>query len=98
MACFRCHDTPAILGALGLELADLYPERIKDPSPEARRAAREAFKRSAWATAVRVLDREATVVGIACTDMLAGKALPPADVARLDVALDRIHHVREVLA
>lgn len=97
LSCFACHDTPAILGKLGLELADLFPERIKDPSPEARQRAREAFKRSAWAAALGVLGREAGVVLLAARDMLAGKALPAGDVERLAQAEDRIARAREVL-
>lgn len=97
LSCFACHDTPAILGTLGLELADLFPERIKDPSPEARQRAREAFKRSAWAAALGVLGREAGVVLLAARDMLAGKALPAGDVERLALAEDRIARAREVL-
>lgn len=98
MECFRCHDTPAILGASGLELADLFPERIKDASPEGRRVAREAFKRASWAAALPVLAREAFVVLLAARDVLAGKVLPVADVDRLAAAVDRIEQAREVLA
>lgn len=98
LACFACHDTPAILGALGLELADLFPERIKDASPEGRRAAREAFKRASWTAALPVLAREAFVVLLAARDVLAGKALPSGDVDRLAAAVDRIERAREVLA
>lgn len=98
LSCFACHDTPAILRTLGLELADLFPERIKDPSPEARRAAREAFKRNAWASALGVLGRETGVVLIAARDMLRGRTLPPNDVERLALAEDRIARACEVLA
>lgn len=98
LSCFACHDTPAILGTLGLELADLFPERIRDPSPEARQRAREAFKRSAWAAALGVLGRESGIVLLAARDMLAGKVLPAADVERLAQAEDRIARAREVLA
>lgn len=98
LSCFACHDTPAILRTLGLELADLFPERIKDPSSEARRAAREAFKRNAWTSALGVLGREAGVVLIAARDLLRGRTLPPDDVARLALAEDRIARAREVLA
>ena len=52
LSCFACHDTPAILHTLGLEMADLFPERIRDPSPEARQRAREAFKRNSWTAAL----------------------------------------------
>lgn len=98
LSCFACHDTPAILRTLGLELADLFPERIKDPSPEARRAAREAFKRNAWASVLGVLGREAGVVLIAARDLLRGRTLSPDDVERLALAEDRIARAREVLA
>lgn len=96
--CFNCHDTPAILGALGLELADLYPERIRDPSPEARQRAREAFKRSSWAAALGVLGREAGVVLLAARDMMGGAVLSADDMARLTLAEGRIQRAREVLA
>ncbi|MET4570622.1 hypothetical protein [Rhodanobacter soli] len=98
LACFACHDTPTILGALGLELADLFPERIKDASPEGRRTTREAFKRSSWAAALPVLAREASVVLLAMRDVLAGKVLPAGDVERLALAEERIARAREVLA
>jgi hypothetical protein len=98
LSCFACHDTPAILGALGLELADLFPERIKDTSPEGRRAAREAFKRASWTAALGVLARESYVVLLVALDMLAGKVPAPADVDRLALAEDRIARARKVLA
>lgn len=95
--CFACGDTRGILRASGLEMADLFPERIKDPSPEARRASVEAFKRNAWGTALGVLDREATVVHIAANDMYVGKPLSSDDVARVGIAARRIAQAREVL-
>lgn len=98
LSCFACHDTPAILGALGLELADLFPERIKDTTPEGRRAAREAFKRTSWVAALGVLGREAGVVLLAARDVLAGNVLPTTDLERLALAEDRILRAREVLA
>jgi hypothetical protein len=98
LSCFACHDTPAILGALGLDLADLFPERIRDPSPEARQRARDAFKRSAWAAALGVLGRESLVVLLAARGLLAGEVLPAGDVERLVQAEDRIARAREMLA
>lgn len=95
---FCSHEAADVLGAVGLQLADLYPERIKDTSPEGRRAAREAFKRSAWSAALPVLAREGYVVLLAARDVLGGKTMPAPDVDRLAVAYDRIQQAREVLA
>lgn len=95
--CFACNDTPGVLHALGLEMADLFPERIKDPSTEARRTAREAFKRQSWAAALGVLSRESGIVLLAARDLLAGKVMLSADVDRLEQAEDRIARAREVL-
>ena len=96
--CFACNDVPGILSALGLEMADLFPERIRDPSPEARQRAREAFKRNSWQAALGVLGRESSIVLLAARDMLAGKVLAAGDVDRLAQAEDRIRHAREALA
>lgn len=96
--CFACSDVHGILSAVGLELADLYPERIKDPSPEARQRAREAFKRNGWAAALRVLSREATVVLAAAWMLRNGRTLTADDGARLTLAMQRIDRAREVLA
>jgi hypothetical protein len=95
--CFACGDTPGILYVLGIEMADLFPERTKDPSPEARKVAAEAFKRSALGAALGVLARESTVVTIAAHDLAEGKALSEPDHARLLVAEERIQRSREVL-
>lgn len=95
--CFACNDTPGILHALGLAMADLFPERIKDIRPEVRMAAAEAFRRNAWGAALGVLHREATTVLIAANEIHAGKALPRSDVARVGVAVHRIAQAREVL-
>lgn len=96
--CFACNDTAGILGALGLEVGELFPERIKDPTPEGRRKAREPFKRHGWAAALGVLAREATIVEIAAHEMVGGVNLPDIDHARLMLACDRIHDARRVLS
>jgi hypothetical protein len=96
--CFACGDTPGILAAVGVEAADLFPERIRDPSPEGRRQAREAFRRNSWAVAVRVLAREATVVLIAADMLRHGGGLAAEDDGRLMLAMQRIEDARAVLA
>lgn len=96
--CFAGCSSADVLGAAGLTLADVMPERLRDPSPEGRRAAREAFKRSAWSAALGVIEREARVVLIAAHDLLRGSPLTADDTARLDVAVERIEDARTVLA
>ena len=73
MTCFSCHDTPGILATVGLDLADLFPERIRDDTPEGKRAARQAFKQTAWASALGVLGREATAL-LAAAGMIERRA------------------------
>jgi hypothetical protein len=95
--CFACSDTPAILAAIGMEVADLYPERIRDSSPQGRQAARAEFQRSAWRAALGVLAREASIVLCAARMLRDGHALPACDIARLALATDRIESARRVL-
>lgn len=96
--CFRCNDTAAILAAVGLTVADLFPERIKPQTPDERRAAREAFKRSGWKAALGVIGYEATVVNAAAGWLRQRKPLDDADYERLVLACSRIDQARSVLA
>lgn len=96
--CFACGDTAGILAAVGLTVADLFPERIKDPSPDGRRAAREAFKQSAWSAALRTLARESAVVEAAAGMLAHGERLSAEDHERLTTARQRIEDARAVLA
>lgn len=95
--CFACGDTTAILRALGLEMIDLYPERLKDPSPEARKAAQADHKLSSWQAALRVIDSEAQVVFFAAVDMLRGHTLSEDDSVRLMKAAERLTMARAAL-
>lgn len=95
--CFACADVHGILSAVGLTLADLFPTKPKDTTPEGRRQARQAFRHSCSDAALTVLGREATVVSIAAHDLAEGKALPPEDHDRLRLATSRIDGAREVL-
>ena len=94
MHCFACQDIASILKAVGLEMADLFPERIKDPSPEALAKAREAFHRASWQAALRVLSRETTVIESAAFKGLSSDA----DRSRFRLARRRIDACRSVLA
>lgn len=96
--CFAGCSTAEVLGALGLALADVMPERLRDESPEARRSARERFRLASVTAAAGVIEREARIAHIAGCDLLAGRMLPPADVQRLGEAVERIARARDVLA
>lgn len=95
--CFSCGDVPGILAAVGLGIADLFPERFHDPSPDGRRAAREAFRQAGWRAALGVLGREAAVTAIAAHDLAEGRALAGADHERLLTACARIDAARVLL-
>lgn len=86
-----------ILAAVGLELADLFPKRLKPRTPEERKAALQAFKRDSWRAALGVLAREATVVGCAAGMLRQGHALTAEDDTRLTLAMQRIDDARAVL-
>ena len=96
--CFAGCEPLAIVHALGLEMADLFPERIADPSTGGRAAASEAWRQTGWAAALGVLAREATIVTIAAREVAEGRTLGAEDHARLLLALERIEGAREVLA
>jgi hypothetical protein len=86
-----------VLAAVGLTLADLFPDRVRDDSPEGRRAARAAFRETGWRAALGVLAAESGVV-LAAARVIAREILTPDDTARLALAVERIRAAREVLA
>lgn len=96
--CFAGCEAAAVVTAAGLELRDLFPERVEDASPERRTELRELHRQSGWAAALGVLAREAAIVELAAHHVVTGAALPADDLARLRIALERIQGCREVLA
>lgn len=95
--CFAGCAAADVLGALGVTLAEVMPERLRDPSPEGRRAARERFKFASVGAAAGVLEREARIVHLAGCDLLRGEVLDAADTQRLSEAVERIAAARGVL-
>ncbi|MEN1958428.1 hypothetical protein [Luteimonas changyuni] len=95
--CFGGCDILTILQAVGLELADLFPERLRDDSPDGRRQARRAARESQWGAALDVLGLEAGVVLVAARQLGNGESLTPEDHDRLRVACHRIDDARGVL-
>lgn len=97
MTCFRCHDTNGVLGALGMDMQDLFPKRISDPSPEARRQAREYARFQRHNGAIEVIADEALIVVVAASRIRKGIELTAADFERLHQAEGLIYESRLVL-
>ena len=96
--CFTGCSAADVLGALGLTLGDVMPERLRDDSSEGRRTARERFRLASMTAAAGVIEREARIVHLAGCDQLQGKVLAADDVQRLGEAVERIAAAHEVLA
>ena len=90
-------DAAAIVQAVGLTIADLFPERLRPITPEERRGARRAALHADWDAALGVLAREATVVLIAARMVTGGMTLEPTDAEQLSIAMQRIDSARGVL-
>ena len=95
--CFAGCVAADVVHALGLDLADLFPDRLPPEEPEARRAWIRASKVAQWGAALDVLTTEATIVQVASRDLAAGRALTPEDASRLALACDRITDAKGVL-
>jgi hypothetical protein len=94
--CFAGCSVIDMLTAIGLTLADLFPGRMRDESPEGRRAARAALRESSWRAALGVLAAESIVV-LAAAGTITRDLLSSDDAARLALAIERIRSAREVL-
>jgi hypothetical protein len=92
--CFAGCPIGDVLGAIGMVVADLFPRRLVDASPEARRHLQGLALRSRIQAAASVLDHESGVVLIAASDLHQGRMLTNADHDRLAVACERIRAAR----
>ena len=95
--CFAGCDVTDVLSAVELTLADMFPERTSNASPQAGREARAAIREICWPAALGVLSREASIV-LSVVNALARGALTAEHTARLETAVERIQRAREVLA
>lgn len=85
--CFGGCGTDAILGVLGLEMGDLFPE------PLAHRVA--PVRGFTASDAMRCLTREGAVIALMAADQAEGKQPTPEDVSRVAAALGRINEALE---
>lgn len=89
----KCHagcDVSAIVGALGLDLTDLFPPKPVDHAPRVRKpwAARDV---------VAALRAETMVGWVLLTDIANGKVLTKGDRERAKVAAERAAHLMREL-
>lgn len=96
--CFGGCAAIDVMHAVGLELSDLFPERITHTTtPAERRRLRELARQSQWKAALASLAFESQVVLAAADQVGAGENLNCEDAKRLTVAVDRIQEARKVL-
>ena len=77
-------DVYSVLDAIGLNISDLYPDKLTD-----HHVKREKYPFPA-ADILRAISFEMIVVSIAVTSMLSGEPLNAVDRARLELAISRI--------
>lgn len=90
--CFAGCPTINVLGAVGMDMTDLFPpdEKRKNYPVEGKPKMKPAFYAS---DLIRILSFEALVVNICAYDMSIGKTLREEDRERLKVAQQRIEEV-----
>lgn len=90
--CFAGCPTINVLGAVGMDMTDLFPpdEKRKNYPIEGKPKMKPAFYAS---DLIRILSFEALVVNICAYDMSIGKTLREEDRERLKVAQQRIEEV-----
>lgn len=97
MHCFGGCDVLTILNVCGLEMGDLFPQRITHDTPLAeRRKLRELARQSQWKAAVPSLLTEGIVIQLAAVKVSKGEPLSAADDARLMLAIERIESAKGV--
>jgi predicted protein tyrosine phosphatase len=87
--CFAGCGAVDVLTAVGLELQDLYPQRLPEHSYAASRS------RIPAADLLALVDHEITVAALITADILARHTVSPEQWARLATAAGRIGKVRD---
>lgn len=86
--CFGGCSVESVLGAVGMDMTDLFPEKPGGYHPPER-------TRFYASDLLRVIAFEATVVMVAAYDLAKGKKLSEPDMRRLEVAHQRINSAME---
>ncbi|MGE4073720.1 MAG: CHC2 zinc finger domain-containing protein [Lysobacterales bacterium] len=94
MHCFAGCGIHDVVGAVGLTVSDLFPRRLTNASPEARKELQVLALKSQVKACANVLELESGVVLIAASDIGQGRVLTDSDHARLALACERIRAAR----
>lgn len=82
--CFAGCSIAEVVGAVGLDMSALFPEKINVDGTKPERRPFPA------ADVLRAVSFETMIVSIAAADMAAGKPIKPADLERLRIAASRL--------
>jgi hypothetical protein len=88
--CFAGCNVHDVVASIALAIGDLFPRRLVDATPEARKELHGWVMRAQAKACANVLDHESGVVLIAAGDLGRGRTLSDADHARLALACARI--------
>lgn len=96
--CFAGCQVHDVLGAVGLQVGDLFARKdLRSMTPAERSQLRQAAMLPRWRAALGVLATEASVVLIGACQLGEGQPLDDTDLTRLRVAALRIFDAQEVL-
>ena len=95
--CFAGCEPASILGAIGLQLGDLFPERLRAVTPRERAEAARYSRESKWAAAMETLAFEACILEAAAERITSEQRLSEEERARVHKAGETIRSAREVL-
>jgi len=87
--CFAGCSANEIVSALGIEMADLFPEANRDH----HKAVRRPF---AATDVLKIVATEVTIAYIAASDLAKGVSLTSKDKERLLLAASRLHHACDI--
>ena len=95
--CFAGCAAADVLAAIGLSLADLYPERLSPQTAAERRELKQLARYANLTAAMNLIPRESIVLLLAADDLRDGKILSNTDYDRIDLAHTRICAAYELL-
>ena len=97
--CFGGCEPLEILKVCGLEMADLFPERIDHyTTPEQKNRLRELARLSRTKAAAEELNRKATILVIGMKMLREGAPINERDATSIDHALESIYRIKGDLA